>query len=571
MEQKAPLVKLSSRGVNLQWLAYILAVAAFVLAFPKLYNVVDVFLAREMIYSDDIFSQLVYLGRCSAVGAFENDYLAKYTFEALLPFGYRSFFCAAAYSVDPLVLARLVSVALLFLYLLMLGLLTLRLSTPWCAALSVALALAADVQILQIDGGLPHSFSIPLLALHLYASVLQKFSLLVLLVPLSAATYPILTPFFGIYLFLHLAWGSYRRHESFLPSAIVLLATATVSFLLVLPTLSASEFGRRILPNELAAFPEAGAGGRYDSFSRPPFPSLFEEIALTLKYTFFSGVKPLYAFVPESLSLTFHPFLLLLVALCSVAGLWVLCRGRHGASVLFLIISVISTYVAAHMAYPYLYFPGRVIEHFISAFSLVLVPLGIDFFLRGLQRLGEQGRALLLVVLCIVVTLSDRVFLPVKLDRPEDVPLYEFLSAQEGEVLVAGWADGLVNRISYMSSVPIYLSYESHQVLHTLHTQTLRKRAFTLIDGLFYANEKAVTTLRNQGVTHLLVESKYYSSTVEERKDVDQYSATERRKYFAPFNEYIRLAPLQAQILTVLSSENLVVNTPHYQLYRLSP
>ena len=137
-------------------------------------------------------------------------------------------------------------------------------------------------------GGAPRMYAYPLISIILYALICDRPIVLAAVSILGASVYPIVGVIGGICL---TAWvlfkpfaGSGRVSEWSWPRRLgVLAVTGFLALILLIPLfLGSGPYGRRIVPADIATYPEAGPDGNYRSMTSFPIGSLARKLWLTI-------------------------------------------------------------------------------------------------------------------------------------------------------------------------------------------------------------------------------------------------------------------------------------------------
>ena len=211
--------------------------------------------------------------RFATPGLFAHDYIADYHL-ATAPRAYR-LFALSAPLLDPRTLGKLLPFLELSIVLYASVAATLRLAGAAAAWGTGALLLSTDVFLARMGGGLPRSFAFPLVAVAVLALVRGKpWRLCALAVAAPALYYP-MAVLLGITTatYLLIVPPSWRGDASGWPMRRrlgVLCLTGAAAAIIALPALTAARpFGPQMQRQDLAAFPEAWVGGRYDNIDLP--------------------------------------------------------------------------------------------------------------------------------------------------------------------------------------------------------------------------------------------------------------------------------------------------------------
>jgi hypothetical protein len=489
-------------------------------------------------FNRDAAPQLYPFLRAEARTGVRPDYLAEYYSSAFLPAGYQVLYRAAARLGLVRELNRWLPYVLLLLTLTLVGLTAHRFGGLPAAWISAALALSSGAYLGRMAGGIPRAFAFPIAAWILLALVRGSVAGLAGAAIAGALFYPVSSVIAGSSLLLVLfvpavfpegqaaKWGAGRRSATV--AGVAALCVLAVSPLLI----GGSRYGRRIGPNDLVRFPEAGPGGRFRGHNRPPFAG----VARFASEVFEDGMSGAgRAFVPGArkwLEDDAARRRLFLGALLAVAGVgWLRSALSDAAARRFLILPVVAllAYVIAGLVYPYLFFPARYLFYTVPPAAYVILAAGA----AGLGPVGrlDPGRARWLGAIPGVLALlllggrgspqtglsrlpagSSRVYAAIR-ELPEDS-------------LLAGWPSGAIDYAPWLTGRAALVTFETHQAFHEGYLLELRRRTRAVAEAFYACDARPLIRLRDEfGVTHFLV---------------DLPLATSRSaEYFAPFDRDI--------------------------------
>jgi hypothetical protein len=457
---------------------------------------------------------------------FRADYLADYWL-AFMPRGYRLLYALSAPVVDPRTLSKALPYIELLITLYALLAATWVIAGPAAAWGTGALCLASDVLLWRMAGGLPRSFAFPLVALAMLAVVRGKPWCLCVLSLLGAALYfpvaVLLVATTAVYLLLAPpSWRGDARPWSLARRIAVLAATAALAALIVLPTHRAGRpFGPLIYRADLAAFPEATSGGRYDDLDLP-LPGQLPRIAL--RYT----VEPLLA--PDdawdqsvrdwSRRIAKRSPALALGVGAALLAVFALLIASSAATrpLLALFGSAVGLYALGLALWPRLLLPARYLTYSLPLLTVVVLPAALAALVRQQRLLRAHRHVSTLLVVAIIALFilvaggrgPGSVGLTKAIPQPQR-PLYAFLATLPDDALIAGWPNDIIDNVPYLSARRVLGGYETHQAFHTGETLEMRRRMEALIEAYFATEPAPLLRLQRElGVTHLLVNRDHY-------------------------------------------------------------
>lgn len=491
-----------------------------------------------LVFTDDSRQQVWPFFAQSEPGFPGDDYIGRYYLRAFFPVGYRAAFEMLARHFDPALTSKAVPYLLLAVTL---GLAswTAALLGGWSAAVGSGLViLGSPVFLSRMAGGLPRSFAFPILALAALALARGRFRPLAVAIFLAAGFYPsillTLLALLGAWLLLPLpldrgeisSWGLTRRLTT-------VALTGLLAFAVVVSQVRAGRaYGPKVTVEDLAAYPEAGPGGRYEVGDHPPYPGLAESLVSQLAQTLRVDGRPFLGFgrswddraLPGPLGASVW-----LAAGLALAGALMLARRSATVlRVLLLPIAALFAHVIAARFHPHFHIPERQLAYSTPLVLALLLPAGATALARGALRRIAASRwreaiaaaLALIIVLVFVGTIDERRGLTVR--ATADVDLYEFLATLPPDALLAGWPDESFDNVPYLARRAVLLSRETHQAYHRGYLDEMRRRFRALIAAYFASDDEPLLELRERfGVSHLVIDRRYF---------IDRDPA-----YFAPF------------------------------------
>jgi hypothetical protein len=452
-----------------------------------------------------------------------DDYAAVY-YRSVIPIGYRTLYLATRPVVDPAVLSKVLPYALLAAFLALAGATAARLGGPAAALGTVALTLSSGFVLSQMVGGTPRGFALPLLAGVAAAVVFGRPGWLAVVAVVAAGFYPSVAVIGGLALaFLLLVERDIHPgpgRARWARAAGLLGLTALGIGLMVLPSATVTRYGSPIRPDELAAYPEAGPGGRYQSGDY--FPARREPVQLfrvatrALSLTLTGAGPPWWAAVharaASHAGLVRTAFLVL-----TVAGLLVAARRSGAARRLGLLaVAALAGLVVACLAEPYLYLPERFITFPLAVLLLIGLPVAggalaslVPAAWRGPWLRPAGTVALVAVTLALLGGRGDGAL---GFTNVNETPrLYAFLASLPPDALIAGWPGDHVDAVPYFARRGALVTRERHLAFHRGYVEEMRRRTRALIAAVFAPDTGPLRRLRDEwGVTHLVLDLGYY-------------------------------------------------------------
>jgi hypothetical protein len=500
--------------------------------------------------SGDARQQIVPFLKFVEPAAFSDDYAANYYLDCLFPLGYLGLFrITTQIGIDPVLCARWLSHGLLLGALFGLGAVAHKLGGKWGALCATALALGSHAFLHRMNGGLPRSFGLPIMALTLAALAYARVAWCVAAVLLGALFYPVAGLLSGLcltgWMLLPQRWGG-----SALPALrrwILLGGAAVLAAALLAPmALNGRKYGPFVRADELTAFPEAGPHGRYGPESRAPFPEFldtlrpeFDRVLLAPGASWLPGAREW--MLGENRQ---HPrrslryvWVTRLLSISMLLGSVLLARKQAAARRLLIVpcVVVLGYNVSRHVA-PYAYLPERYISTVVPLLFCLAAATGVSGWWgldsnvpwkKWLQRLVVGGYSIALLA-AFGARLRPGEGLGV--DVQAEKPLYAAIAALPPSARIAGWPEGPTDSIPYMSRRPAWVTFETHQAFHKEYILEMRRRMRAFLDAYFATTLEPLLRLRDEfGVTHLLVDRTHFSKQPE---------------YFEPFDTWAHDARL---------------------------
>jgi hypothetical protein len=494
-------------------------------------------------FNDDVRQQMWPLLRYADAKLFRDDYVADY-FLANYPRGFRLLYELSAPFVDPRAFGKALPYAQLLVVLCAAMAAAWRLAGPAAAWGSGALCLSGSVFLGRMTGGLPRSFAFPLVALAVLALVRGRSVQLCVLTVAGAAFYYSASILLGVcaafqILVMPKAWQGDSRSWSLRRRITVLSITAALAALLVAPaTIAVRPFGRLLGPADVAAYPEAGPGGRYVSDDVARDGELANLLKIYGGQTLLSSGPPWNRALNElGRSAAKTGSLPIWVGVLLAAGSLSLCVSQLAARrLLALVAASCVLYPTALALAPRLYLPARYLIYPLPVLVVVLLPASVASLAQRLRPLRSTpfavGAAVVGVVALVLLFLGGRGpgHAGITVSIPEEArPLYEFIARLPPDARIAGFPSGTVDNVPYLCARKTLLGYEVHQAFHQHYAEQMRRRMEAFIDAYFASGVAPLQRLRSEfGVTHLIVNRDHYQGTP--------------LTYFLPFDDQIAAA-----------------------------
>jgi len=507
-------------------------------------------LARDpLVFNDDARWSVYPYYRFSDPSSFTADYAGAYVLAAT-PAGLRAAYSTAARWIDPMAFTTLAPYGLLLLSVVAIGAAAWRLGGVVSAWASAVLVIGSGYALGRMADATPRAYAFPLLALVLVALVWGRPVALAALVVIATLVYPPVAVCAGLALALYLfvlpardrgaaaGWTPRRR-------LLCLAVTALLAGLAWLPvSLRSRAYGPLITPNQTAEYPEAGPEGRLTTVAdRVPGPGLVVDVRRAVKKALYGTGAPLVPPARRWFERRGNGRWALLAALALagwVAAGWHRAEARRAAP---FAAAALLGYLAASVAYPYLYFPERYLGYSIPVALSVVLPAGARVLVELLSaaigrpwiRRGAVRALGAVTVAALVALLGGRsttdTGLTVRVDP--NVAAYDAVAVLAGDALIAGWPRGALDNIPYLTRRQVLVSFEVHQPYHAGYVATMRRRTEALIAAYFATTPDPIVALRDQlGATHLLV---------------DLVHLADPPRYFQPFDDTVRRAVAQAR------------------------
>jgi hypothetical protein len=533
-------------------LAWTLGAAVLVALFAPAYAQHISYAVQGTLINDDVRQQVFPFYKYSDPTLFSGDYIADY-YRLNLPIGLHASYWLGAKLWDANPLSRALPYPLLLLTIGGLAVAARRLAgapAAWAVAL---FTLSSGVFMDRIVGGLPRAFGFPLFAWGLAALVAGKPKHFGAVTVLGIAFYPIvgvvLGGTLGAWLLLlpkqaraEAADWTLKRRLTFLSA----VAGACIFFTAIVLVIGKG-YGGRVGPDDIADFPEAGAGGRYSAESRPPFPPVLEATWNQWRSTLTGAGEPVVPAIrpwkdpreaKESKSAVVLLALVTAFILCGYIRLAV--NSREAQRLGTFVAVALGGYVAAVYMSPWLYLPERYTNYAVALLAVLLAataPAGYIEIFRKTWRphwpavATTRNSALIASTVVLLAVLGGRgngkEGYTVRVD-PKSA-LYESIAGLPVNAVVAGWPQGPIELVPHVSRRSALFTYETHQAFHKGYMLEMRGRANAFFDAYLATDVKPLIELREKfGVTHLLVDFNHLNSN--------------KFSYFRPFGTRIQQA-----------------------------
>jgi hypothetical protein len=513
-----------------------------------------------LVFNDDARQQVAAMFRLEVATLFPNDYIVDYYLDTL-PVGYRTLYTIAAMWLSVDTFSTILPYPLLLLTAVAMGICARKLGGNSVAFVTVVLVLGSAVYLDRMTGGLPRAFGFPILALAMLALVYGRILWLGGTLVAAILFYPVVAVPIGILLALILfvspnhivAIGSNWLLRGRL---LFLLGALLMAILLAIPTLVASsKYGPIITPELTAKFPEADRGGRFAALHlQHDVWRLKKEITVYFGKGLWSPDQSAIPSIRSTLQQKsggiyfsnwqsfIETMLLLLTIAISIRKFY---KHDTGGILIFYLVAAVSAYILSALAFPLLFPPQRHVAYPLPLFAAISVPLSLNYLLRYFAALlkcrseSSMPLGILLVLLCCIFagTGSSNVGLTV---RVKQSTLLQQISNLPSNVTVAGWPDGIVQNVPYVTRRKILLSQEVHQAIHSGYTLQLRRRMEAMINAYLSTSVESIIILRDEfGVSHLIVDKRHLNYR--------------KLGYFKPFKQSIdtRLKEIKEQELFI--------------------
>jgi len=478
-------------------------------------------LSDPYLINDDVRQTLYFVRRAVDPSLFPNDLLTRYA-ENYQPWGFVLLYRSLAPWVDPILLGKVLGIALVGLAAGLVFRLVNGFAGITAAAIAALLFLASPGFIAQLSGGNPRAFAPLLVFLFLDALVRERPGRAALWVVVQSLFYPVV---FALST-LAFALGSVRVRGGALRRRIGLVALAALvgAGLQLGKTVASAdpEFGPVVTRADMEGDPAYGPDGRFPVL---PVPGPVETLARVA-----AQVLPKSA-VFDRLGDSGGPQLAVLALLLAAAVLGV---RRGGAPLPFAIASFaiagLVLYAVASAVMMHLFLPVRYLEHAFRAVFLVIAAVGIAGAIRWIP--SRPGERVALVVACawLFFHVFDHRYTHLY-DHSEIRPVARFLSTLPKDVLVAAHPR-VADDIPTFAGRAVFVSYElAHPFLRATYWATVEARLDALLDAYYAERPEAVAEfVRRNGVTHLVVDRRHFEA---ERIAAGALG-------FAPFDDRVR-------------------------------
>ena len=398
-------------------------------------------------------------------------------------------------------------------------------------------------------GGTPRMYAYPLISIILYALICDRPIVLAAVSVLGASVYPIVGVIGGIcltawVLFKPLA-GSGRVSEWSWPRRLGILAiTGFLALILLIPLFLGSEpYGRRVVPADIATYPEAGPDGNYRVYDQLPYRLFGQETLVYYLGPMYAHGDPLVRWT--NIHKTLEPeTLLLVVAFAGLLLLVIIASGLRsilksdcrdgGIRVIGFFAICGALHVIAWIAAPYMYIPARYFMFSLPFLITLIFPWSLYTLLEsitGLRASLKRHAAVFLVVIGLYLLMfggrGNVAFSEPALKQPEK-RLFDAIASLPKNAVVAGWPVGQLRKVEYVTRRNVFLTGDLHQVLHLTFLEVMRKRMDAVFDAYLSTGPAPVLRLRDEfGVTHLVVDTRDFTD------------ANHPPEYFAPWRARI--------------------------------
>jgi len=533
-----------------RWPRY-LVLALMVAFFLPLYVRHAVFLSNPATLNASARQQFWPLLRYYNDQLFHTDPIADYLV-ASFPIGFKAIYATIGSIVEPRLLGRVLTYALLLVTAYAAGQAARRIRGPAAGWGAAALCIGATVYLERMTGGLPRAFAFPFLAVASLALARGKPLLMAGVVSLSAAFYPVVSVVTGLALAVWLLVLPPRLRGSaetwtFSRRVFTTAITAALTLALIVPTMiELSAWGPTLGSGSAGTYPEMTSGPYQEDDSATATFSL--EAMKNFAEAPLAGLGGRWEPGDKRFALDARQISLLVLLALGIAGFVLLIRPSPPARrVLLLPIAAIAAYLLAALLAPRLYQPARYQLYPLALAALVIVPAGISHLATVLFKHTDQRRtqalAMAATVGLFVVCFDGYTIAPggrpmiqpgrlttAGLDTsPSDhTEAYRFIGGLPPRSTIAGWPPEL-DGVQYFTGQSALATRDAHQTFHRRYADLMRKRVEATIDALYERDSAALVRLRDEfGATHIVVSRTLYGK--------------EPPPYFAPFGEYAKQA-----------------------------
>jgi hypothetical protein len=495
------------------------------------------------LFNDDARNQIFHFDRVRDPALFPHDYLGEYAVDCMAP-GYRALYTVGSMFVDPRGISKVLPYVLLAIVVGAVFVGAMKWGSVAAAWVAAALCLSTEIYLDRMGGGLPRSFAFPILACAAAALLHGRMTALAVVVAVGAAFYPAAAMPAGMALALVLlvlparargsarGWSRGRRW-------LTVMGTVLAAAVFLTPTsLSLRKYGGYIRPTDLAAYPEAGPGGRFFAGDRPPWRPLVPTILEEAHFALSGAGQPWSQMVAEDdggagRARNQQDFLYVVLGMTFVAFARFVFVESSAARLSMLLVAAIAGSLIAKPFAPYFYLPQRYIGYPLPILLALMIPGGAYALLLGTRAGGRPWMRSVCALtggLACLLLLGGRgsptAGLTVRVDAR--APLYRFISSLPKDVLIAGWpSTSTTDNIPYITHRQALVTFETHVAFQKGYVETLRARTKAFISAYFAADLRPLETLRDDfGVTHLVVDTRNLQG-----KPPD---------YFRPFDAWIK-------------------------------
>ena len=469
-------------------------------------------------FNDDVQQQIWPFYFYSDRNVFQDDPIAAY-YLACFPQGFKFLYRGWTALADPILLSTYLPYLLYFFTGLALALSAYRVGGVGAVWVALVFFLGSGIFLDRMTGGLPRAFAYPIFSWLIYAVVSGRMFLLASLAVVGAAFYPPAGALAGLTLAFVLlipkvlpkSWA----HVSLSRRIVWILLFGIVSVAVMAPTMYlSSQYGSKISMTDSETYPELGPKGRYVTGDRPPWSSL-KDAGKKANYQALSGVGKPWSATARAImeEYTYYPhaikwlgvFALLALASCSIFF-------RYARRLLVYLTLLIAIYEVSKPVAPHLYLPERYLAY---GFPPLIIFLVSDLFSKATQAVFRVEQNSVLHSL-LILFLSFPVLLPlashsryvnglkIHIEEPER-ELVEYLAKLPANTHIAGFPNGVIEAVPYLSKRKVFMSNETYQVFHTEYVSLLRERMYALVKAYYSGRRADVIALRDTyGVTHLV-------------------------------------------------------------------
>lgn len=464
---------------------------------------------QAYVVQDDARQHVVFLQRFVDAQLFPNDPIADY-FQAIAPLGYKSlYWIAAKLGVAPLLFTKILPLFLSLITTVYLFLVCLRLFPVPLAGFWATLILNQHLWMNDdLVSATPRAFVYPIFAAFLYYLLNRSLFPFLVTIALQGLFFPQLV-FVQVFVLLIRLFRErpLRRSDCQQDYIFGLLGSLTAGLVLLPYVLNVSEFGTAITAAQMRAMPEYGLAGRNEYFGVTPWQFwLWGNSGIRIPW--FPSI------ILAGVGLPFLRRTRLPLAHAMTDEIKLLGQ---------VLIASLAMYSLAHVFLLKLHFPSRYTYHTlrlvlaIAAGIVLTVLLDAGWrWLRYRRRVHPQlnfrekmllGLTASFVAVAIIVPAVPQLFIPFQgWVTGEAVPIYEYLSAQPKDTLVASLTPE-ANSLPAFTGRSTFIGREFALPHHPQYYDLFRQRVIDLIQLQYSSGlSKAIQLIQRHQIGFLLLE-----------------------------------------------------------------